>query len=213
MDNYLNFGQQQTPKINYAAANLENQYLANIAPTATQYMSGFNNALNAGAAPSLTDVGGLDGILSNQGNYGSNLFSSGNAFGYTDTGTGAGGMMPTNVTPVGAGAPASGGFMSQLQGMPSDVFGEGVGWGDVGQGVMGGIGAINNIAQAWSAFKALDLAKDSFKFQKRAFNKQLGDNRQTYNTSLENRANNKASTYEWSDKEREDYINRNRLGG
>ena len=47
-----------------------------------------------------------------------------------------------------------------------------------------GIGAVAGI---WNAFQQQKLAREQMKFQKGAFTKQLGDQRQSYNTALEDR--------------------------
>ena len=61
-------------------------------------------------------------------------------------------------------------------------------------GKIGGLAGLGQIAQGlaslgsvYSAFKGLDLAKDQLKFTKRAFNENLANSKQAYNTSLEDR--------------------------
>lgn len=92
---------------------------------------------------------------------------------------------------------------------------DGLGWGDMkfmdkAQVALGGLGTL---AKVWSAFQANKIAKDSLDFQKRAFETNLSNQRASYNTALEDRANSRAS-YAGTPEARataDEYINNNRI--
>lgn len=77
----------------------------------------------------------------------------------TGTGTGVGGVA----------APATPGFFAQ---------------GGIGQFALG---AIQTLGSLWNSFQQQKLAKQSFQFQKDAFNTNLQNQEQSYNTALEDR--------------------------
>lgn len=99
---------------------------------------------------------------------------------------------------TGVGAQGNGGFMgSGMSGM------------QVGQMAIGGITALGNL---WNAYQQNKLAKDQFAFQKNAYNTSLADNRQTYNSALEDRIRSRYNTEGRSQQEADAYLDKNRLG-
>lgn len=79
-----------------------------------------------------------------------------------------------------------------------------------GQMLIGGVTALGNL---WNAYQQNKLAKDQFKFQKNAYNTSLSDNRQTYNSALEDRIRSRYNTEGRSSQEADSYLDNNRLGG
>lgn len=57
-----------------------------------------------------------------------------------------------------------------------------------GGGLEIGLGALQVLGNLWNSFQQIKLAKDQFAFQKNAFNTQLANSEQTYNTALADRA-------------------------
>ena len=57
--------------------------------------------------------------------------------------------------------------------------------------IMGGIGSLANI---YSSLQAIGVAKDNLNFQKEAFGTNLGNQRQSYNTALEDRTRSRMHT-------------------
>lgn len=124
---------------------------------------------------------------------------------------GGGGSMPAGITTDVTGAaqnffdPDS--FMGELAGFfgSEDV-------GNLGQGIMSGIGAITNIANAWNAFKQLGLAEEMFDFQKKAFNTQLGDTRKNYENRIRQLAEYRAATQGHDQDYIDDFVKERSLG-
>lgn len=76
------------------------------------------------------------------------------------------------------------------------------------QGIASGIQTIGNLYMAYQQNK---LAKDSLNFQKDSFNKNLANQTQSYNTSLEDKIRSRYVTEGRSSDEADDYLEKNRL--
>ena len=108
------------------------------------------------------------------------------------------GFLPGMTTGVGLTPDMPG--LTPNQGAMDSAFGsnptaDGLGWGDMkfmdkSQVVLGGLGSL---AKIWSAFQANKIARESLDFQKQAFETNLGNQRASYNTAIEDRANSRAS--------------------
>lgn len=70
---------------------------------------------------------------------------------------------------------------------------------------------IQALAGAYLGFKNMQLAKDQFGFQKDAFNKNYANQRQTYNTSLEDRIRGRTSDYQGKEQDVQKYLASNQL--
>lgn len=70
---------------------------------------------------------------------------------------------------------------------------------------------LGSLFQAWNGMQTLGLAKDQFNFQKNAFNTNLANQRQTYNTALEDRIRGRTSDYAGKEQDVQSYLNQNRL--
>jgi hypothetical protein len=81
------------------------------------------------------------------------------------------------------------------------------GWQKFGY-IMDGIGAIGNI---WGAVQANKLAKKQFNFQKEAYETNLKNQTQTYNTALSDRINARYVMEGKSTAERDNYLKENKL--
>lgn len=73
------------------------------------------------------------------------------------------------------------------------------------------LGAIQTLGSLWNSFQQNKLAKESFQFQKEAFQTNLENQEQSYNTALEDRINARYVTEGKSQAEADAYIERNRL--
>lgn len=71
-----------------------------------------------------------------------------------------------------------------------------------------GLGAL---FQGWTGMQQLDLARDQLNFQKNAFNTNLRNQTQAYNTALEDRIRGRTSNYEGKEQDVQNYLNQNRL--
>lgn len=70
---------------------------------------------------------------------------------------------------------------------------------------------LSSLFQAWNGMQTLGLAKDQFNFQKNAFNTNLNNQRQTYNTALEDRIRGRTSDYVGKEQDVQSYLDKNRL--
>ena len=111
---------------------------------------------------------------------------------------------------VGYQAPTVGAGVGGQQGVGGMQYGGGGGGMTNGQMLIGGVTALGNL---WNAYQQNKLAKDQFKFQKNAYNTSLNDNRQTYNSALEDRIRSRYNTEGRSSQEADSYLDNNRLGG
>lgn len=71
-----------------------------------------------------------------------------------------------------------------------------------------GLGAL---FQGWTGMQQLGLARDQLNFQKNAFNTNLRNQTQAYNTALEDRIRGRTSNYEGKEQDVQNYLNQNRL--
>lgn len=74
---------------------------------------------------------------------------------------------------------------------------------------LGGIEALGNM---WMSYQSHKLAKQSFALQEESYRTSLADNRQTYNTALEDRIRSRYAAEGRSDAEADSYIAENSLG-
>lgn len=79
-----------------------------------------------------------------------------------------------------------------------------------GGGASLALGAIQTLGSLWNSFQQNKLAKKSFALQERAFETNLKNQTQTYNTALEDRINARYAT-EGRSSEAAGYIERNKL--
>jgi len=81
------------------------------------------------------------------------------------------------------------------------------------EGGMGqfGLGAIQVLGSLWNSFQQNKLAKEAFNFQKDAFNINLENQEQSYNTALEDRINARYVTEGKSQAEADAYIQEHSL--
>ncbi len=73
------------------------------------------------------------------------------------------------------------------------------------------IQGLGSLFQAWNGMQTLGLAKDQLNFQKNAFNTNLNNQRQTYNTALEDRIRGRTSDYAGKEQDVQGYLDKNRL--
>lgn len=73
------------------------------------------------------------------------------------------------------------------------------------------LGAVQTLGSLWNSFQQNKLAKESFNFQKDAYNENLANQEQSYNTALEDRINARYVTEGKSQAEADAYIEANRL--
>lgn len=120
------------------------------------------------------------------------------------------GSVPTSVsispvTPA-AGAPKPFEFGAALKGM---FVNEDGGFNMDGLDTMGKI--LGSVGSLYGAFKSYGIAKDSLDLNKRAFETNLNNQRQTYNTALEDRIRSRAAVEGRGSKYVSDYLNKNSL--
>lgn len=89
--------------------------------------------------------------------------------------------------------------------------GNGPGFFQQGGGAQMALGALQTIGSLWSAFSQQKLAKENLAFQKEAFNTNLTNSTQTYNTALEDRINARHKAEGKSAEETASYIDKNKL--
>lgn len=74
-----------------------------------------------------------------------------------------------------------------------------------------GFGALNSIGNLYAAFQSNALAKKQFNFQKNAYNQNLTNSIQSYNTALADRARSRAVMEGQTDAQRDAYVSENSL--
>lgn len=129
-------------------------------------------------------------------------------------------VLGTNLsTPITGGAPVAGGMGSTFASwLPSEdtmrtLFGgtnpeTGFQSSGIVSPLAQGLGAL---FQGWTGMQQLDLARDQLNFQKNAFNTNLRNQTQAYNTALEDRIRGRTSNYEGKEQDVQNYLNQNRL--
>lgn len=80
---------------------------------------------------------------------------------------------------------------------------------DGGAGMI--LGGLQTIGNLWNAYQQQKLAKDAFAFQKKAFETNLKNSTQTYNTALEDRIRARHNTEGRSSGETDAYLDKHRL--
>lgn len=106
-------------------------------------------------------------------------------------------------------APGSSGASSlHNQGGPATKSGFGLNSGTLNMA----LGGLQTIGSLWAAWEANKLAKKQFKFQKEAWQTNMANQIQSYNTALADRARARAFTEGRSDEDAQRYIDENRLG-
>jgi hypothetical protein len=76
--------------------------------------------------------------------------------------------------------------------------------------IMNGIAALGG---AYMGYKQLGMAKDQFNFQKKAFQTNLRNSIQSYNTALEDRIRGRTSAYDGKEQDVQAYLSKNSLKG
>ncbi|WQY99715.1 hypothetical protein [Klebsiella phage MY01] len=129
-------------------------------------------------------------------------------------------VLGTNLsTPITGGAPVAGGMGSTFASwLPSEdtmrtLFGgtnpeTGFQSSGIVSPLAQGLGAL---FQGWTGMQQLGLARDQLNFQKNAFNTNLRNQSQAYNTALEDRIRGRTSNYEGKEQDVQNYLNQNRL--
>ena len=123
----------------------------------------------------------------------------------------SGGYTPVTVSGA-AGAAATGGAVATPGGATAGAGAAGgkTGFFQPGGGASLALGAIQTLGSLWNSFQQNKLAKKSFALQERAFETNLRNQTQTYNTALEDRINARYAT-EGRSGEAAGYIEKNRL--
>lgn len=108
---------------------------------------------------------------------------------------------------IGASASGSGSMLDGLGGMVKSTFMNA----DGGLNLENITGILGSIGGLWGASKQLGLMKDQLNFQKDAFNKNYGNQVQSYNTALSDRARARGVMEGQSQDQIDSYVDRNRL--
>lgn len=119
-----------------------------------------------------------------------------------------GGYTPVSVSGA-ASAQATGGAAPNMGGAAAGGKAGGGFW-QPGGGASLALGAIQTLGSLWNSFQQNKLAKKSFALQERAFETNLKNQTQTYNTALEDRINARYAT-EGRPQEAAGYIEKNKL--
>lgn len=129
-------------------------------------------------------------------------------------------VLGTNLsTPITGGAPVAGGMGSTFASwLPSEdtmrtLFGgtnpeTGFQSSGIVSPLAQGLGAL---FQGWTGMQQLGLARNQLNFQKNAFNTNLRNQTQAYNTALEDRIRGRTSNYDGKEQDVQNYLNQNRL--
>ena len=129
-------------------------------------------------------------------------------------------VLGTNLsTPITGGAPVAGGMGSTFASwLPSEdtmrtLFGgTNPETGFQSSGIVSPLAqGLGSLFQGWTGMQQLDLARDQLNFQKNAFNTNLRNQTQAYNTALEDRIRGRTSNYEGKEQDVQNYLNQNRL--
>ena len=71
---------------------------------------------------------------------------------------------------------------------------------------------LGSLFSAWNGMQSLGLARDQLQFQKDAYNTNLANSIQSYNTQLEDRIRGRTSNYAGKEEDVQTYLANNRLG-
>ena len=71
---------------------------------------------------------------------------------------------------------------------------------------------LGSLFSAWTGMQSLGLAQDQLQFQKDAYNTNLNNSIQSYNTQLEDRIRGRTSNYAGKEEDVQTYLANNRLG-
>ena len=71
---------------------------------------------------------------------------------------------------------------------------------------------LGSLFSAWNGMQSLGLARDQLQFQKDAYNTNLNNSIQSYNTQLEDRIRGRTSNYAGKEQDVQTYLDNNRLG-
>ena len=127
------------------------------------------------------------------------MFGGGNSAAAVDTAA-------TNQATSAATAPVGNTAGTTYQG--AAIPGQGGGW----QGGMGlALGGLQTVGSLWNAYQQQKIAKESLSFQKEAFNTNLKNSTQTYNTALEDRIRARHYTEGKSDNDTSSYLKEHSL--
>lgn len=74
-----------------------------------------------------------------------------------------------------------------------------------------GLSGLSTLGNLYGAFQANKLANSQFDYTKKITDTNLANSIKSYNTTLSDRANARASVEGWSDSQTSDYINKNKL--
>lgn len=119
---------------------------------------------------------------------------------------GTGAAMPNagNLSGIGVQPPVAAGANTGGAAFGGDFMGQIGGW----SGVASGIQTLGNLYMAYQQNK---LAKDSLRFQKESYQKNLANQSQTYNTALEDRIRSRYNTEGKTSAEADQYLKKNSL--
>lgn len=70
---------------------------------------------------------------------------------------------------------------------------------------------LGTLGGLYGSFQQLGLAKDALNFQKDTYRENMTNQKKSYNTAVRDRADSRAAGLGWSDAQRDEYVNRNRL--
>lgn len=70
---------------------------------------------------------------------------------------------------------------------------------------------LGTLGGLYGSFQQLGLAKDALNFQKDTYRENMGNQKKSYNTAVRDRADSRAAGLSWSDTQRDEYVNRNKL--
>jgi hypothetical protein len=117
--------------------------------------------------------------------------------------------MPANFQPVGVGAANVASPTTPMAGGGNFFRGPDGSWNTNNIGMI--LGGIQSLGSLWNSFQQNKLARESLGLQKKAFKTNLANQRQTYNTALEDRIRSRYAYEGRSDQDAEKYLEKNRL--
>lgn len=118
---------------------------------------------------------------------------------------GAQGIDPSTMQLMGAGGPTGGAAA------PQGWMGKIGDWASNGQNLGGLLQGIGALGSAYMGFQQLKAAKEGLDFQKEAFQANLGNSTQAYNTSLEDRIRGRTADYAGKEADVQSYLGEHSL--